>query len=106
MAAGDHSESKDFAEGQVAGTGSALNVYCGFKPRGVRLINRTQLSTVDWVKSMGDANAVYIKDTGAGTSDTFSITSLGITPLFNGFTIGATANFNTASDAIHYMAWR
>ena len=87
--------------GAVSGTGSALNVRTvGFRPRTVRLFNVTGLVTAIWQDTMPDASA--LKAVTAG--DIGYITSDGITPLSNGFTIGADSDINAAAEVVHWEA--
>lgn len=87
--------------GSVTGTGSALDVTkLGFRPRVVKLINKDQPATLYWNKEM--PNASGLKEVAAGTK-TFPTTN-GITPLANGFRIGALANINVADQVIYFEA--
>lgn len=104
MAAGDSIKSRDKAVGQVAGTGSAISIVCGFKPLSIRIFNRTQNAQGFWTASMPDASAQLTVDSGSGTTDVSFITSAGITPTFNGFSIGTNASLNTSSDVIYWEA--
>lgn len=86
----------------VTGTGAALNVTkVGFRPKRVRLFNvGAGLCEGYWQDTMPDASMV--KRVTAGTMS-FPLTN-GITPLANGFTIGADANLNVAGQVIHFEA--
>lgn len=106
MAAGDSRLGDNYSTGEVVGTGSAFDVRAGFKPRSVKIHNRTRNAKGDWTAVMPDASAQLIVDSGAGTTDISFITSNGITPVFNGFTLGSNANLNTASDVIYWEAWK
>ena len=106
MAAGDKKLSANVASGEVVGTGSAFNVICGFKPKHIRIMNRTDNSHSEWNDAMPDASAQLTIDSGAGSTDVSFITSNGITPLYNGFTIGTNAALNTASDVVYWTAWK
>ena len=88
--------------GAVTGTGASLNVTSvGFRPRRVTLFNSGGLATSEWTDSMADASA--LKRVTAGTL-TFPLT-LGITPLANGFTIGADTDINVSGELIHWVAF-
>lgn len=54
MAAGDTYAGPYFAEGQVAGTGSAIPIVCGFKPASVDVFNSTRMVKLEWTRTMGD----------------------------------------------------
>lgn len=87
--------------GAIYGTGADLTVRTiGFRPKVVRIFNQTDLSKADWTESMADDSAM--KQITAGTI-TF-ITTNGITPLSNGFGLGADAELNADGDLIHYVA--
>lgn len=89
--------------GAVIGTGSAMNVdTVGFRPKLVRVVNAgaTGLARLEWFKGMADAAAV--KTVTAGTISVLS--SNGITPRANGFTIGADANVNISGEIIYFEA--
>lgn len=106
MAAGDSFKSRSFATGQLAGTGSAITVIAGFKPLSIKIYNRTQNAQGMWNATMPDASAQLVVDSGSGTTDLSFVTSAGITPSFNGFTIGTNASLNTASDVIYWEAFK
>lgn len=87
--------------GSVLGTGSALNVRTvGFRPSKVELINKDSHDKLTWTDKMADAEGH--KQIAAGTSS--YITSDGITPLSDGFTIGADADMNVADETILWTA--
>lgn len=89
------------AQGSVVGTGSAINVRTvGFRPSSVKLFNVTGLVIAEWKATMADASLVK-----QVTDGTISFpTTLGITPLSNGFTIGADTDVNVAAETIHWEA--
>ena len=66
------------------GTVKEFDFTTGFKPRYVRVVNVTSKDMLEWYEGMADASA--IKTVAAGTRTL--ITTLGITPLVNGITIG------------------
>lgn len=87
--------------GGVVGTGADIDVtVVGFRPRRVDLTNTGGLATSYWLDSLPDASAV--KRVTDGTM-TFPLT-LGITPLSNGFRIGADTDMNVAGEQIFYTA--
>jgi len=89
--------------GSVVGTGSAINVTkVGFRPRLVRLYNTGGNCQAFWCSEMADASAQKTVDSGSGTTDISTITSNGITPLANGFTIGADTDLNASGETIVY----
>jgi len=93
------------ATGSVLGTGSALNVTtCGFRPRKVKLWNVASggLCTFEWNKEMPDASA--FKEQNHASAQRSFITSNGITPLANGFTIGADTDMNVAGERVYFEA--
>lgn len=88
--------------GSVTGTGSALSVKTiGFRPRRVELINTDGLAVGVWFDSMADGS--MLKEITAGTKS-FVTGGNGITPLANGFTLGADADMNVSGEVIHYVA--
>lgn len=90
---------------KITGTGAAINVSCGFKPKFVVLLNLTQLSVSFHSDTMTAAHAVTIDDSGSNATDVLAKTSGGVTLRPQGFTIGADAMLNTASDVIHAIAF-
>lgn len=88
--------------GSVVGTGAEIEIKKGlidFKPRVIRLFNVTGLVTAEFVEPMPDASA--LKRVTAG--DLTYITTLGITPFFQGFKIGADTDINVAGEVIHWV---
>ena len=87
--------------GAVIGTGANLDVRTvGFRPRKVELINETGLATAVWTDSMADAE--MFKAITAGTISKQA--TLGITPLSDGFRIGADTDLNVADEKVHWVA--
>ena len=87
--------------GSFVGTGSAVDVKTvGFRPRRVELFNVTGLAVAHWTDAMADASMV--KQVTAGTM-TFP-TSNGVTPLANGFRLGADGDMNVAAETVHWVA--
>lgn len=89
--------------GAVDGTGSAIDLTTlGFRPRVVRLFNKDGLVSAYWNKAMPDASAW--KELNHATVQRAFVTSDGITPLANGFTIGADSDINASGELIYYEA--
>lgn len=82
--------------------GTAYNIRTvGFRPRKVEVINSDGLCKAEWNKSMPDAYMVKTV-----TDGTISYASAnGITPLSDGFTIGADADINVDGEQVHWTAW-
>lgn len=92
--------------GTVAGTGSAMNITnVGFRPRYVKVWNVASggLCTLEWTKEMADASG--FKEVNHDSTQRSFLTSNGITPLANGFTIGADSDINASGETIHFVAW-
>jgi hypothetical protein len=88
--------------GAVTGTGANLDVTTvGFKPRRVELVNEGGLVTAEWTDSMTEGRG--FKRVTAGDMTQIGA-GLGITPLSNGFRIGADTDVNVASEKIHWTA--
>ena len=91
--------------GSFVGTGSAKDVLTiGFRPRSVRIYNVSGNCQAAWLDSMADGSCQKVVDSGAGTSDVSFITSNGITPLANGFRLGADTDLNVATEIVHFEA--
>lgn len=88
--------------GTQNGTGAAISIVCGFRPRYVKVVNVATggLCSIEHIDSMAAASG--FKGVTAGTK-TF-ISSNGITLNDFGFTIGADADVNVNGEAIHYIA--
>jgi hypothetical protein len=88
--------------GAITPAGTAYDVRTvGFRPKKVELINVDGLVYAQWNNTMPDDSAAL-----RITDGTISyITSDGITPLSDGFTIGANANVNVDGEEIHWTAW-
>jgi len=82
------------------GTAAAFNITCGFKPRYVNVTNVDDAERIEWWEGMADASA--LKTVTAGTVTL--TTSLGITPLANGFTVGLDTDVNVSSSQISWLA--
>lgn len=91
--------------GSVVGTGAAIDVKTvGFRALSVKLMNTSGNCLAYWQHSMPDAAMQKIVDSGSGATDVSYVTSNGITPLSNGFTIGADTDLNAAGETIHFEA--
>lgn len=93
--------------GQVTGTGSAINVECGFTPALVILANETDPGAMAWFGGMADGEALKLTDAVALTfasSNGISAYAGAEGATGKGFTIGADSDMNAASDVIHYIA--
>ena len=87
--------------GAVTGTGAALDVKTvGFRPKKVELVNAAGLATAVWSEGMPDAS--MSKRITAGTM-TFPLTN-GVTPLADGFRLGADADMNAAGELVYWTA--
>jgi len=87
--------------GCFVGTGSAIDVRTvGFRPRSVKLMNVTGLVKGDWVESMADASA--LKQLNHASAQLSFITSNGVTPLSDGFRLGADTDLNVAAEIVHF----
>ena len=82
------------------GTVAAFDLTTGFKPRYVRVINTTSRDMMEWFEGMADDSA--IKTVAAGTRTI--ITSNGITPLGNGFTVGLDTDVVVTSEQLSWLA--
>jgi len=72
----------------------------GFTPRWVRVINETSGDVIEWNEGMADAEGY--KRVAAGTGA--MVTSHGITPLANGFTLGLDTDINVTSEQCSWVA--
>lgn len=93
--------------GSTTGTGAALNVEVGFSPKVVVIINETDPGMYIWTDTMADAEMQKMTDAVAltfPTSNGVSAYAGAIAATGTGFTIGADADMNAASDVIHYVA--
>lgn len=84
----------------TSSTAAAFDITCGFKPRYVKIMNETSGDQEEWFEGMTDAHAM--KKVAAGT--TAAITSLGITPLEDGFTVGLDTDVNVINEQLSWVA--
>lgn len=89
--------------GSFVGTGAQIDITVpGFRPAEVQLYNAgAGLSSANWQKEMPDGS--MMKEITAGTTS-FVTGGAGITPLVNGFRLGADANLNIAGQTVYYTA--
>lgn len=82
-------------------TAAAIDISCGFRPRYVRVVNQTSRDMMEWFEGMTDAHGV--KTVAAGTRT--AVTSLGITPQTDGFTIGLDTDVNVTNEQLRWVAF-
>jgi hypothetical protein len=89
--------------GAFTGTGADLEVRTvGFRPKYVKVINVSADNAAgEWLEGMADDSAV--KTITDGTISV--ITSDGITPLSDGFALGADADLNVDGELVRYIAF-
>jgi hypothetical protein len=93
------------AVGSFIGTGSAISVTSlDFRPRYVKLLNVGGDAQGEWAKPMADASMQKVVDSGSGATDVSLVTSGGITPLANGFSLGTDSDLNASGELVHYIA--
>lgn len=81
-------------------TAAAFTITCGFTPRYVKVMNQTSGDQLEWFYGM--TNAHGIKRVAAGTAT--AITSLGITPVAGGFTVGLDTDINVINEQLRWIA--
>lgn len=87
--------------GSFVGTGANIDIdSVGFKPRSVKIVNRTGLARLYWNEAMPDASGD--KTITDGTQS--FITTLGVTPRASGFRVGADTDVNVASELCYWEA--
>jgi len=84
----------------TSSTAAAFTITTGFKPLWVRVVNETSGDMYEWYHGMADAEAV--KTVAAGTRSI--ITTLGITQLSYGFTVGLDTDVNVINEQLSWMA--
>lgn len=93
------SPSSNKGTGSVVGTGGAIDVRAfGYRPKTVRLHQGGV--TIDWQEGMASGTAYKRLANGTGSF----IASNGITPLVDGFTIGADTDINAVGATIRWEA--
>lgn len=100
----------DVRKGSVTGTGSAINVSCGFRPRKVDLFNLAGLCRISWTDQVGwSAFKTYKHDSGNVALDRASgavTIYVGTTTEAEGFTIAADSDLNVSGEDIAWTAYR
>jgi len=84
----------------TSSTAAAFDITTGFKPLWVRVVNETSGDMYEWYHGMAAAEAV--KTLAAGTRSI--ITTLGITQLSYGFTVGLDLDVNVINEQLSWMA--
>ena len=86
----------------TTGTAAAFTITTGFVPRYVKVvnINASGLVQIEWFNGMDDAAG--IKTAANGTRST--LTTLGITPTDDGFTVGLDTDLNVTSEQLYWIA--
>lgn len=111
---------KEFATGNVEGTGAAINISLGFIPRYVKCFNYDDAGALapvmEWFEGMTAGHglkSLSIVDSGTtGLASSAKVTANGIseyagsTTAGAGFTIGADTDLNVSAETIHYVAFR
>lgn len=82
------------------GTAAAFDITLGFKPRHVRILNETSGDEIEWMEGMADSEGFKRVATGTGAM----VTSNGIIPLTNGFTVGLDTDINVISEQLSWIA--
>jgi len=89
--------------GAFLGTGADLDVKTvGFRPKKVELLGETGLVKAEWTSSMADG--LMLKQVTAGTLS-MSGAGVGVTPLADGFRLGADGDLNVADEKVHWVAY-
>jgi len=100
------SGAKSPAVGSVYGTGADMNIRTvGFRPRFVQVFNVGGNAQGMWSVDMADDSMQKAVDSGAGATDISLVTSNGITPLSNGFALGADTDVNVSGELVHWVAF-
>lgn len=81
------------------GSVAARKFKTGFRPRYVLAMNETDGDKMEWFEGMADAEAIKTTDTGAAAI----ITTLGITPAADGFTLGIDTDVYVASEQLSIL---
>ncbi len=86
--------------GSVLGTAASLSIRtCDFRPNHVIVRNVTSGICLEWTDTMADASGVKT----AAAGDRTFVTTNGITPLSNGFTLG-TDTVNGSAEVLQWTA--
>lgn len=88
-----------WVSGSFTGTGSSLQVKTvGFKPKQIKIFNKDGLAMAEWFQPM-DEDTMW-KQVTAGTLS--HVSSAGLTPLADGFQLGADADLNVSGEVAYY----
>jgi hypothetical protein len=88
--------------GAFTGTGAEITLIgakVGFRPSYVRIANETG-PVLEWFDSMDPGTALKRNEAGASTF----LTTEGVTPLDQGFSLGAAADVNVADEQLYFFA--
>ena len=92
--------------GSFVGTGANIDIkgeVAGFSPGRVALWNVTGNCQAVWTESMPAGAMVKLVDSGSGTTDQAYVTGgNGVTPLTDGFRLGADAELHVAGEVVHW----
>ena len=89
------------ATGSFKGTGTAIDIKTvGFRPKTVDLFNVAGTTIGHWTDMMADGS--MLKQITAGTMSL--VTSNGVTPLADGFRVGADTDMNVSGEQVHWVA--
>lgn len=80
-------------------TAAAVTITSGFKPKYVKVWNETSGDQIEWNDKMADAEG--FKRVAGGTGSL--VTSNGITPTSDGFTIGLDTDINVTDEQMSYI---
>ena len=87
--------------GASLGTGADLDAKSvGFRPRSVKLINMDSGDELHWTEGMVDGGG--LKRLAAGASSVLA--TLGVTPLADGFRLGADTDMNVDGETLQWEA--
>ena len=85
------------------GTAAAFDINCGFKPRYVKVMNEDGDCYGEWFEGM--ANSEMMKMIGDTSPAVLAkMTTHGIIPLDNGFTVGLDTDLNVTSQQLSWLA--
>src|SRR3990167_5670126 len=89
-------------------TAAAFTITTGFKPLYVKVVNVTvaseSLAWMEWIDGMPAASGLKLLDAGSSEAGTTYVTTLGITQLDYGFTVGLDTDVNVISEQLHWIA--
>lgn len=83
-----------------SGTAAAFDITIGFKPRYVKVVNEDGDCYYEWFEGMADSEAMKMV-----TGGTYAkVTTHGIIPLTNGFTVGLDTDINVTDQVLSWIA--